>query len=41
MFINSSYGPIYYEIHGHKNADAVAFFHGMFADHKMFERRLK
>ncbi len=40
MFINSSYGPIYYEIHGHKNADAVAFFHGMFADHKMFERQI-
>jgi len=40
MFINSSHGPIYYEIHGHKNADAVAFFHGMFADHKMFERQI-
>ena len=40
MIFESSYGEIYYEIHGQNDAVTVVFVHGMLADHKMFQQQL-
>ena len=40
MYFKSSYGEIYYEIHGPENSPVVAFVHGLFAEHKMFEKQV-
>lgn len=42
LYINfkSSYGNIYYEIHGQDNSTVVAFLHGILMNHKMFEKQI-
>ena len=38
MIFTSSYGEIYYEIYGPKDSMAVAFIHGIFADHWLLKK---
>jgi pimeloyl-ACP methyl ester carboxylesterase len=40
VYFKSSYGDIYYEIFGQKDALTVVFMHGIFVDHKMFQRQV-
>lgn len=40
IFFESSYGKIYYEIHGRDNNTVVAFLHGILMNHKMFEKQI-
>lgn len=40
MFFNSSYGEIYYEVHGLEDSMVVAFNHGLSVDHHMFDKQV-
>jgi len=40
VYFKSSYGDIYYEIHGGNNSTVVAFLHGILLNHKMFEKQI-
>ena len=40
MHFKSSYGNIYYEIHGKNNTTVVAFLHGILLNHQMFNKQV-